>query len=192
MSDLHGASSVIAVNITDIIARLRAKARTAGIDLSQPFFFPPEHERFSQIITEFKQEREARIARLRRNKNKLRRHRALMNRQDIKAVARLRVLNSPGNINRSQPAPTVNGSVSTVSERTQSDLKTKSKSKSVISAGAQLIVWSARRYLKAKTPLPMTSVSSVSAALGLNFKWAGTARTPPPPAGCRITRTQLV
>ena len=90
MSDLHGASSVIAVNITDIIARLRAKARTAGIDLSQPFFFPPEHERFSQIIAEFKQEREARIARLRRNKNKLRRHRALMSRQDIKAVARLR------------------------------------------------------------------------------------------------------
>ena len=49
MSDLHDASSVIAVNITDIIARLRDKARTAGIDLSQPFFFPPEHERFSQV-----------------------------------------------------------------------------------------------------------------------------------------------
>jgi hypothetical protein len=90
MSDLHDASSVIAVNITDIIARLRAKARTAGIDLSQPFFFPPEHERFSQIITEFKQEREARIARLRRSKKKRRRHQALMSRQDIKPVARLR------------------------------------------------------------------------------------------------------
>jgi hypothetical protein len=89
MSDLHDASSVIAVNITDFIARLRANARTAGIDLSQPFFFPPDHERFSQIITEFKQERDARIARLRRNKKKLRRHRALMSRQDIKAVARL-------------------------------------------------------------------------------------------------------
>jgi hypothetical protein len=90
MSDLRDASSVIAVNITDIIARLRAKALTAGIDLSQPFFFPREHERFSQIITEFKQEREARIARLRRSKKKLRRHQALMSRQDIKAVARLR------------------------------------------------------------------------------------------------------
>jgi hypothetical protein len=44
MSDLHGASSVIAVNITDIIARLRAKARTAGIDLSQPFFFSRARE----------------------------------------------------------------------------------------------------------------------------------------------------
>jgi hypothetical protein len=90
MSDLRDASSVMAINVTDIIARLRAKARAAGIDLSQPFFFPPEHERFSQIITEFKQEREARIARLRRNKNKLRRHEALMSRRDIKAVARLR------------------------------------------------------------------------------------------------------
>jgi hypothetical protein len=90
MSDLHDASSVIAVNITDIIARLRAKARAAGIDLSQPFFFPPEHERFSQIITEFKQEREARIARLRRSKKKFRRHQELMSRQDIRAVRRLR------------------------------------------------------------------------------------------------------
>ena len=40
ISDLHNASSVVAVNITDIIKRLRDKAREAGIDLSQPFFFP--------------------------------------------------------------------------------------------------------------------------------------------------------
>jgi hypothetical protein len=96
MLDLQDASSVIAVNITDIIARLRAKARTAGIDLSLPFFFPPEHERFSQIITEFIQEREARIARLRRSKKKSQRHDSLTSRQDIKAVARLRdVPNQP-------------------------------------------------------------------------------------------------
>jgi hypothetical protein len=90
MRDLENARSVIAVNITDIIARLRAKARTAGIDLSQPFFFPPEHERFSQIIAEFEQERAARVARLRLSKQKFRRHQALMNRQDIKPVTRLR------------------------------------------------------------------------------------------------------
>jgi hypothetical protein len=89
-SDLHDASCMFAVNITDIIARLRAKARTVGIDLSQPFFFPPEHMRFSQIITEFEQEREARIARLRQSKKKFRRHQALMSRQDVKPVARLR------------------------------------------------------------------------------------------------------
>jgi hypothetical protein len=89
-SDLHKASSIIAVNVTDIISRLRAKARTAGIDLSQPFFFPPEHERFSQVIAEFIQEREARIVRLRQSKKKLRRHQQLVNRPDIKPVARLR------------------------------------------------------------------------------------------------------
>jgi hypothetical protein len=90
MSDLQDAGSVIAVNINDIIARLRAKGRMVGVDLYQPFFFPPEHERFSQIISEFEQEREARVARLRRSKKKLRRHQALMSRQDVKPIARLR------------------------------------------------------------------------------------------------------
>jgi hypothetical protein len=89
-SDLHDASSVIAVNITDIIKRLRAKARTAGIDLSQPFFFPPEHDRYSEVITEFEQEREARVTRLRRSRKKFRRHQELTRRQDIRAVPRLR------------------------------------------------------------------------------------------------------
>jgi hypothetical protein len=90
MSDLRDASSVMAINITDIIARLRAKARVAGIDLSQPFFFPPEHERYSQIITEFEQERKARIVRLQRDKTKLRRQEALLKDQAIKPVARVR------------------------------------------------------------------------------------------------------
>jgi hypothetical protein len=72
MTDLHGARSVIAVNVTQILARLRDKARAAGIDLSQPFFFPPEHERYAQVIAEFQQEREARVARLRRIKRKSR------------------------------------------------------------------------------------------------------------------------
>ena len=89
MSDLRDASAVIAVNVTDILARLREKARIAHIDLSQPFFFPPEHERFSQIIAEFEHEREARVARLRRSKKKWRQHKVLMQRQDIKPVPRL-------------------------------------------------------------------------------------------------------
>jgi hypothetical protein len=87
--DLKGASSVIAVNITDVLARLRAKARAAGIDLSQPFFFPPDHPRFSQIITEFEHEREARVARLRRDKMKWRRHQMLISRPDIRLSARV-------------------------------------------------------------------------------------------------------
>ena len=59
-----------------------------------------------------------------------------------------------------------------MSKRTQSDLKTKSKSEFVISAGAQLTLFGQPAVtLKAKTPLPMTSFSPVTAALGLNFKW---------------------
>ena len=34
------------VNISDIIRRLRTRARAAGIDLSRPFFFPPDDPRF--------------------------------------------------------------------------------------------------------------------------------------------------
>jgi hypothetical protein len=90
MSDLHNVSSVMAINITDIIAQLRIKACAAGIDLSQPFFFPSKHERFSQIVGEFKKEREERMARLRRIKKKWRRHQALTSGQNIKAVPRLR------------------------------------------------------------------------------------------------------
>jgi hypothetical protein len=88
LSDLRGARSVIAVNVTQILVRLRDKARAAGTDLSQPFFFPPEHERYSQIIAEFQQEREARVARLRRT-NKETRHPQAMSRHNIRAVERL-------------------------------------------------------------------------------------------------------
>ena len=62
MSDLRDASAVMAVNITDILSRLRERARIAEIDLWQPFFFPPEHERFSQIIVEFEHERASRVS----------------------------------------------------------------------------------------------------------------------------------
>jgi hypothetical protein len=64
-----------------------------GIDLSQPFFFPPDHERFSQIIAEFEHERETRIARLRKDKKKWRRHQTLVDRKDIQPAVRFR--NSP-------------------------------------------------------------------------------------------------
>jgi hypothetical protein len=83
---------VIAVNITDVIARLRAKGRAAGIDLSQPFFFPPDHERYLQIVSDFEAERGARLARLRRDKKKWRHHNASVSRADIKLAARFRDL----------------------------------------------------------------------------------------------------
>jgi hypothetical protein len=59
------------INVSDIIRRLRAKAQAIGIDLSRPFFFPPDDPRFDQILTQVKRERDLRIARLRRDKKKL-------------------------------------------------------------------------------------------------------------------------
>jgi hypothetical protein len=58
------------INISDIIRRLRAKAQAVGIGLSSAFFFPPDDPRFNQILTQVQRERDARIARLRRDKKK--------------------------------------------------------------------------------------------------------------------------
>lgn len=96
LTDLRGARLVIAVSVTQILARLRDKARAAEIDLSQPFFFTPEHPRYSQIITEFRHERAARLARLRRSGKKARhsqsrkaRNSPATSRPTIRAVERI-------------------------------------------------------------------------------------------------------
>src|SRR6516162_494380 len=67
MKDLVG---FFTINISDIIRGLRARARAAGIDLDRPFFFPPDDARFGQILMQVKRERDARIARLRRDKKR--------------------------------------------------------------------------------------------------------------------------
>jgi hypothetical protein len=87
-SDLRGARSVLAVNVTRILVRLRDKARAAGIDLSQPFFFPPGHQRYDQAIAEFLQERASRVARVRQTKKKSR-HSQATSRLNIKAAERV-------------------------------------------------------------------------------------------------------
>ena len=78
------------VNISDIIRRLRARAHTAGIDLSRPFFFPPNNSRFNEILTRVRRERDARIARLRRDKKKFAAAKARGRRQDIVAADRVK------------------------------------------------------------------------------------------------------
>src|SRR5262249_9761308 len=78
------------VNVSDIIRRLRTRAHTAGIDLSRPFFFPPDDPRFNEILTRVKRERDARIARLRRDKKKFAAARARGRRQDIVAAPRVK------------------------------------------------------------------------------------------------------
>jgi hypothetical protein len=81
------------VNISDIIRRLRARAHAAGIDLSRPFFFPPNDPRFSEILTQVKREWDARITRLRRDKKKFAAAKARSRRQDIAAAPRVKNLN---------------------------------------------------------------------------------------------------
>src|SRR6516165_5760244 len=68
MEDLVG---YFTINISDIIRRLRRNAQAVGIDLTRPFFLPPDDPRFDQILTQVKRERDARIARLRRDKKRL-------------------------------------------------------------------------------------------------------------------------
>ncbi len=81
------------VNISDIIRRLRTRASAAGIDLSRPFFFPPDDPRFNGILTQVKRERDARIARLRRHKKKFATAKARGRRRDIAAAPRVENLN---------------------------------------------------------------------------------------------------
>jgi hypothetical protein len=81
------------VNISDIIRRLRARAHAAGIDLSRPFFFPPNDPRFSEILAQVKREWDARITRLRRDKKKFAAAKGRIRRQDIAAAPRVKNLN---------------------------------------------------------------------------------------------------
>ena len=92
MKDLVG---YFTVNISDIIRRVRHRGQALGIDLSRPFFFPPEHPGFTQILNQVKRELDARIARLRRDKKKLAATKARRGRQDITAMPRVANTNYP-------------------------------------------------------------------------------------------------
>jgi hypothetical protein len=83
------------VNLSDIIRRLRGRAHAVGIDLSPPFFFPPNDPRFNQILMQVKRERDARIARLRRDKKKFAAAKARGRRPDITAVPRVKNADYP-------------------------------------------------------------------------------------------------
>ncbi len=78
------------VNVSDIIRRIRARAHAAGIDLSRPIFFPPDDPRFKQILTQVERERNARIARLRRDKKKFAAAKQRRRRQNITELPRVK------------------------------------------------------------------------------------------------------
>jgi hypothetical protein len=88
-----GVVGYYAVNISDIIRRLRERGRTIGIDLSSPFFFAPGDPRFNEILTMVKQECDLRIARLRKDKKKLAKMKARGRRQSQGIAAAERVKN---------------------------------------------------------------------------------------------------
>jgi hypothetical protein len=93
--DVKGVVGYLNVNISDIIRRLRSRAHAAGIDLSRAFFFPPDDPRFNQILTQVKRERDARIARLKRNKRKFAAAKARDRRNDIAALPRVQNISYP-------------------------------------------------------------------------------------------------
>jgi hypothetical protein len=74
----------------DVSARERARPASILVVRS---FFPPEDPRFDQILTQVKRERDARIARLRRDKKKFAAAKARGRRQDIFAAPRVKNVN---------------------------------------------------------------------------------------------------
>jgi len=92
---MKGLVGYFTLNISDIIRRLRERAYAAGIDLSRPFFFPPRDPRFDQILNQVKRERDARIARLRRDKKKSAVARVRSLRKDIAAPPRVKTSKYP-------------------------------------------------------------------------------------------------
>jgi hypothetical protein len=91
--DFRGVKDLVGyftINISDIIRRLRSRAQAVGIDLDRAFFFPPDDPRLHQILTQFKRERDGRIARLKRAKKKLAAVKAQRQRSDIAAMPRVK------------------------------------------------------------------------------------------------------
>jgi len=83
------------VNVTDIIARLRRRAAEFKITLDRPMFFAPHDPRFSEIVDQVVAERDARMARFRKDKKKLSAARQRTRRSNITAMPRVRDMRYP-------------------------------------------------------------------------------------------------
>ena len=91
----RGLVGFVTVNVSDILRRLRARAQAAGIDLSRPFFFPPDDPRFDQILTQVKRELCARITRFRRDKKKFALAKERSRRQKTVTLPRVTEMRNP-------------------------------------------------------------------------------------------------
>jgi hypothetical protein len=92
---LLGIQPVAAAKPHNVGGRLRAKAQAVGSDLVRPFFFTPDDPRFDQILTQVKRERDARIARLRRDRKKYAVAKQQQHRENIAEPPRLKEFNYP-------------------------------------------------------------------------------------------------
>lgn len=64
-ADLRGIKMdrAVTASVTGIVADVRARAKAVGVDLSQPFFPPPDHPQFRALIDEAKHQRMAALKR---------------------------------------------------------------------------------------------------------------------------------
>ena len=88
-SDVEELRGFFTVNISDILRRLRERARNIGIDLNGPFFFLPTDPRFKDVLAQFIHERDGRLERLRQDKKKSAIARQRRRHEGISALARV-------------------------------------------------------------------------------------------------------
>jgi hypothetical protein len=86
------------VNISDIIRRLRARAKKCGIALSGRFFLSPDDSQSDEFLMQFKRERDARLTRLKRDKKKLAVARQRARHEGISALPRVATETALANI----------------------------------------------------------------------------------------------
>jgi hypothetical protein len=78
---------IVSTNVTAVLARVRASAAAAGVDLSDPFWFAPDDERHLAAVREGEDIRRMRLAYLRARKPKgWAKQQARMRRKDMQAV----------------------------------------------------------------------------------------------------------
>ncbi len=92
---LKDVAGYVTVNVSQILRRLRRRARSAGIDLSSPFFFAPDDPQFADILAQVTRERDARIKRFRHDKKKRSLAKLGSHHPSIEAMARVKHLHYP-------------------------------------------------------------------------------------------------